>query len=502
TVTDVNEAPTFNNASREVAEDADEGSHVGEVVEATDPEEDGITYSITGGNDANNFEIDSSTGQISVKRDASLDHEETETYTLTVTATDNANPQMTATATVTITVTDVNEAPKFDPVTTTPSVAENAAEDTQVVTVSATDEDDTDPNNSLMYTISDGNPNDDGFKIGSDGVIAVDNNTSLHPGTVSLTVTATDDESEAGTIRFNITVTAAASNQSPVFTDGSSTMRSVVENTTSGNVGDPVAATDPEDDNITYAFKAGNEANNFAIDSDGQITVKSGAGLDHEITESYTLTVTATDVGSGTATEITVTVNVNDVNETPMFANATYIQNVAENAAVDAEVVTVSATDEDDTDEPTYEISTGNTNDDFKINENTGVIAVAKALTGKGGNTYTLTVTARDDESPTPLTATTTVTINVTDVDDVLGVPSAEGVELYPNPASGYFRLTGISDPLKGVILISTTGQVMGHYPVSKDGLYDISGLNEGIFFVFIEGREGQKYVGRMVIRK
>jgi len=30
----------------------------------------------------------------------------------------------------------------------------------------------------------------------------------------------------------------------------------------------------------------------------------------------------------------------------------------------------------------------------------------------------------------------------------------------------------------------------------------DLSGLNEGIFFVFIEGREGQKYVGRMVIRK
>ncbi|MBC6426089.1 MAG: T9SS type A sorting domain-containing protein, partial [Ekhidna sp.] len=115
-------------------------------------------------------------------------------------------------------------------------------------------------------------------------------------------------------------------------------------------------------------------------------------------------------------------------------------------------------------------------------------------------NVYEVEVTASDGVND----VTQTITVTVTDDpnDDVLGVPSAEGVELYPNPASGYFRLMGISKSLRGVILISTTGQVMGHYPVSKDGLYDISGLNEGIFFVFIEGREGQKYVGRIVIRK
>ncbi|MBC6426039.1 MAG: T9SS type A sorting domain-containing protein, partial [Ekhidna sp.] len=84
----------------------------------------------------------------------------------------------------------------------------------------------------------------------------------------------------------------------------------------------------------------------------------------------------------------------------------------------------------------------------------------------------------------------------------VLGVPSAEGVALYPNPASGHFRLTGISGQLSGVSLIGMTGHLVRSYPVSKDGLYDISGLNEGIFFVIIEGDEERKAVGRIVIRK
>ncbi|MBC6401725.1 MAG: hypothetical protein GDA37_12090, partial [Ekhidna sp.] len=52
------------------------------------------------------------------------------------------------------------------------------------------------------------------------------------------------------------------------------------------------------------------------------------------------------------------------------------------------------------------------------------------------------------------------------------------------------------------VSLIGMTGHLVRSYPVSKDGLYDVSGLNEGIFFVFTEGDGGRKSVGRLVIRK
>ncbi|MBC6408966.1 MAG: T9SS type A sorting domain-containing protein, partial [Ekhidna sp.] len=115
-------------------------------------------------------------------------------------------------------------------------------------------------------------------------------------------------------------------------------------------------------------------------------------------------------------------------------------------------------------------------------------------------NVYVVQVTAGDGVNTS---TTQTITITVTDVDDdVLGVPSAEGVVLYPNPASGYFRLTGISDELIGVSLIGMAGHLIRSYPVSKSGLYDISGLSEGLFFVVIEGDGGRKAVGRIVIRK
>ncbi|MBC6411233.1 MAG: T9SS type A sorting domain-containing protein [Ekhidna sp.] len=84
----------------------------------------------------------------------------------------------------------------------------------------------------------------------------------------------------------------------------------------------------------------------------------------------------------------------------------------------------------------------------------------------------------------------------------MLGISSAEGVVLYPNPASGHFRLTGISGQLSEVTLIGTAGKAVRSYPVSKSGLYDLSGLSEGLFFVFTEGDEGRKAVGRIVIRK
>ena len=64
-----------------------------------------MTYSITAGNDAGKFTINSSTGVITTA--AALDYETTTSYTLTVTATDSFGNASTTTQTVN--VTDVNE---------------------------------------------------------------------------------------------------------------------------------------------------------------------------------------------------------------------------------------------------------------------------------------------------------------------------------------------------------------------------------------------------------
>ena len=97
----------------------------------------------------------------------------------------------------------------------------------------------------------------------------------------------------------------------PVFTEGASATRSVAENTAAGeNIGDPVAATDPNNDTLTYTL-GGTDAESFDIEeSSGQLQTK--AALDYETKTSYTVEVTATDPSGASAT-ITVTITVTDV---------------------------------------------------------------------------------------------------------------------------------------------------------------------------------------------
>ena len=105
-------------------------------------------------------------------------------------------------------------------------------------------------------------------------------------------------------------------NRAPVFTDGAATTRSIDENSASGaNVGDPVRATDADDDTVTYSL-TGTDAGSFTINSiSGQIMV--GTMLDFENKASYTVTVTATDPDNA-SDSISVTVMVANMDEDGM----------------------------------------------------------------------------------------------------------------------------------------------------------------------------------------
>ena len=84
-----NDPPAFpdGTATRQVDENATAGTPVGTLVTATDPNGDGITYSVAGSAD---FAIDPNTGQISAADGTSLDHEAQAAHApLTVTATDS-----------------------------------------------------------------------------------------------------------------------------------------------------------------------------------------------------------------------------------------------------------------------------------------------------------------------------------------------------------------------------------------------------------------------------
>lgn len=104
-VTAINDAPTAQDAIFTVAENALNNTGVGSVL-AFDPD-DSLNFAITGGNDDGVFEINSSSGKITVSDNTKLDYETTISYTLDVQVTDPGN--LTDTAVITINVIDVYE---------------------------------------------------------------------------------------------------------------------------------------------------------------------------------------------------------------------------------------------------------------------------------------------------------------------------------------------------------------------------------------------------------
>ena len=93
---------------------------------------------------------------------------------------------------------------------------------------------------------------------------------------------------------------AVTSNLPPAF-DMAATTREVAENTAAGmDIGDPVAATDPNGDTLTYML-GGDDAGSFDIDgATGQLMTKDA--LDYETKMSYMVMVTATDPDGESAT--------------------------------------------------------------------------------------------------------------------------------------------------------------------------------------------------------
>ena len=106
-----NRAPVFSSstANRSVDENTPSGRNIGAPVTATDPDNDSLTYTLSG-TDGSAFDIGSTSGQLMTS--AALDYETQNSYSVVVMAQDPSGA--TDTITVTIDVTDVAEAPVDD----------------------------------------------------------------------------------------------------------------------------------------------------------------------------------------------------------------------------------------------------------------------------------------------------------------------------------------------------------------------------------------------------
>ena len=311
---ETNNAPEFPAASAEVKvkESVTGGGNVGDLVTATDDDDDVLTYSLSGGADKDAFGIVPASGQITVGADTELDYETRTSYTAEVKAEDPFG--RSDTVMVTIMATDVDEAPvpviKFLLISGMAEVgyAENGTGPVETYTAQGRG------GATITWSVAGTDAGD--FTI-EGGVLRFKSSPDYESPTddggdnkYAVTVEATDGTND-DMLKVVVTVTDVVENVAPEFA-ADTAYRRVAENTAAGeNIGAPVAATDADEgDTLTYML-GGADADSFSIDaSTGQLMTK--AELDYETKSSYTVEVTVTDA-AGESDTIMVTINITDI---------------------------------------------------------------------------------------------------------------------------------------------------------------------------------------------
>ncbi|MDE0400344.1 MAG: cadherin domain-containing protein, partial [Candidatus Poribacteria bacterium] len=204
-------------------------------------------------------------------------------------------------------------------------------------------------------------------------------------------------------------------NHAPIFTEGSSTTRSIAENTPAGkNIGSPVTATDLDEDVLTYTLSGADAASFGIIGTSGQLQTRDP--LDYEKKNTYAVTVIVSD-GSATDT-ISATIDVTDVaeNNDPVFVEGSATEReIPENTPAGKNIGSpVSATDLDEEDVLTYSLS-GADAASFGIVSTTGQLRTRVPLDYEKKNAYSVAVNVSDGNGGTD---TIGVAINVTDVEE------------------------------------------------------------------------------------
>ncbi len=463
---DLNDAPVITSNGGGAAASVNVAENSTAITTATATDSDvpvqTLSYAVSGGADAALFSIDSGTGVLTVNTPRDFenptDADTDNVYDVTVQVSDGNGG--TDTQAISVTVTDGNETPVVN--NQGFAVNENAANGTSVGTVAASDPD---AGDTLTYSITAGNTNG-AFAINTGtGEITVANSAALDFETTpvfNLTVQVEDN----GTLTDTATVTINLNDlkETPAVNNQSFTVN---ENAANGTSVGTVAASDPDaGDSLTYSITAGNTGGAFTINAGtGEITVANSAALDFETTPVFNLTVQVEDNGALTDTA-TVTINLNDVNETPVLNNQSFAVN--ENAANGTSVGALLASDPDAGDSLTYSITAGNTGGAFTINAGTGEITVANnaALDFETTPVFNLTVQVEDNGT---LADTATVTINLNDLNETPMVNN-QSFAIDENSANGTSVGTvAASDPDAGDSLTYsiTAGNTNGAFTIN-----------------------------------
>ena len=258
------------------------------------------------------------------------------------------------------------------------------------------------------------------FAISSSGQLSVVAPGLDYEAAATRTVTVkvsdgTDSDSEDVTVKVNDIQDEEA--EAPVIGGGASQTITVAENTTS-NIGSAFSATDADGDAITWS-KGGSAGIKFNINSAGQLSVKSDAGLNYEVDgASLQFTVIASD-GNGGSDSVAVSVTVTDANDPPVIGGPDSVSfTVAENTPGGSAIGTAfSASDADPSDTWNWSLG-GADKDSFNITGGQLQLASGVTLDFETKPSHSITVIVTDNNGDT---ASVAVTVTVTDANDPAG---------------------------------------------------------------------------------
>nr|XP_033783424.1 protocadherin Fat 2 [Geotrypetes seraphini]XP_033783425.1 protocadherin Fat 2 [Geotrypetes seraphini]XP_033783426.1 protocadherin Fat 2 [Geotrypetes seraphini] len=351
-----------------------------------------LWFDITSGDDDLDFDVDKSTGGMVIAR--ALNASKRSNYNLTVQVTDGSSILRTQAY---IHVINVNQhRPQFLEKHYEVTIPEDATPGTEVVQVSATDQD---SGNRLIYTVQ------SSFDPRSMNLFHMDPNRGILSILETLdyesmpfhtfTVMVRDQEVPIKRSFVRVIIHVEDRNDNPPRFGSWQYTGDILSSAAIGSEVLQVKAFDKDhgtNADIFYSISAGNGEDFFSIDPlSGIITL--AKKLDHIKQEYYALTVSATNQPSPQLSDSTtahIKVKLSE-SESPKFSAVEYFAEVSESSSIGSFVILVSARSSSAL---IYEIREGNQDGAFAINSFSGLISTLKNLDFEKVSSYRLKVRA------------------------------------------------------------------------------------------------------------
>eukprot|EP00795_Rhopilema_esculentum_P000635 gene635-10339_t len=408
-----------------IKENSPHGTLVGQVTAVdSDSGRNGEVYYEILNKSPDTFVIDHSSGKIWLT--GNVDYESIQTFILDVKATDYGTPKLSKTVPVFVNIADVNDnCPIFLKKDYIVSVEENLQAGVLAVGVHATDKD-SGLNGVVTYQITHGN-DFDSFGIDSKGEIRTRRALDREEKAVFiLLVKAVDSglKSERKCMSYaRVTVHVLDVNDNPPVLINSNLV-SIPESSTVGSIVYTFDGFDKDNGinaTVRYAVIESNDAGHtFELMENGSLLLLSR--LDFEARKEYKMRIRLSDSGNPVMVSVAnVTVAVTDVNDNnPVILHHALSISVLENTMIGSTLIELTSRDLDSGENArlAYSILTGNLNDTFSIEPESGILYLEKSLDHEVNTRYSLEIEVKDHGVP-QRRGLTTLSIVIGDVNDV-----------------------------------------------------------------------------------